>query len=80
MIADLGEQTGWLGGAIFTTPAHAHAHTHLEELQQSTPVVSQHHLVENGAITLSPAQLGQLRSQEKSHCRLSLWTIKCYID
>ena len=63
MIADLGEQTGWLGGAIFTTPAPAH--THLEELQQSTPVVSQHHLVENGAITLSPAQLGQLSLSRK---------------
>ena len=35
-IADLGEQTGQLGGAIFIAPGHVH--THLQVLQPSTPV------------------------------------------
>ena len=49
-------ETGWLGDAIFTAPTHAHMH--LPAPQYSTAVGEQRHLVENGAIPLSPAQLG----------------------
>ena len=59
-IADPGEQTGWLGDAIFTVPAQAQ--THLRAPQHSTPGVYQRRVVESGAVTLSPAQLGQPRS------------------
>ena len=50
---------GWMA-PFFTAPAPAHAHQ--RALQQSTPVGWQRHLGESGAVTPSPAQLGQLCS------------------
>ena len=53
-------ETGQLGDSTFTTSVPAH--THLQGPKQSTPVGQQRHLVDNGAVTLSPVQLGQPHS------------------
>ena len=49
-------ETGELGDAIFTISAHAHMH--LQVPQHSTPVGKLCHLMENGALILSPVTTG----------------------
>ena len=49
--------------AIFTTPAHVHKH--LQGPQQSSPVSQAAPSTGEGAVTLSPAQLGQPRCSGK---------------
>ena len=82
VIADQGEQDSDTRPGSWVTPLSPSPRMRIRTYKRHNnppQEAKQRHLMENGAVTLSPAQLGNLALQEpKSHRLLSVWTIKCF--